>query len=93
MRFFLQMDKVWHLIEYGPYGLLWIRAIRGNFPGFSRTRSLLIALAAVAVVAALDEYYQLFVPLKFSSFWDGLADTIGAAIGMWICFLKEPAGT
>lgn len=96
MRFFVQMDKLWHLAEYAPYGWLWIRAVRGTFRKFSWLQAWVAAFLAAVVVAALDEYFQSFVPMKFSSGWDCMADAAGAAAGLWLyraCFPNGPAGT
>ena len=84
-QYFPQMDKLCHAVEYGPYAALWLRAIRGGFGHLSWRKSLLLALAATALVGALDEYYQSFVPLKSSDLWDIAADTFGALIGLWFC--------
>ena len=84
MQYFAQMDKLCHLAEYGPYGWLWVRAARGTFPKLSWPRVFAVALAGASLIGGLDEYYQSFVPMKFSSVWDGLFDTAGAAAGLWI---------
>lgn len=84
MRYFEQMDRLYHLAEYGPYGWFWIRAVRGTFPKLSGFQLLAVALAGASLIGGLDEYFQSFVPMKFSSAWDWLFDTMGAAVGLWI---------
>ncbi len=69
-------DKLIHLGEYAPLGVLLLRAFsRSQFPA---------ALASGAVVGGLDEMFQGFVPARYVSPWDFLADLAGVVIGVAI---------
>jgi len=74
-------DKLQHLAAFAVLAAavgLWVT------PAFWKRRSVL-ALLLVALVSsaygAIDELHQYFVPGRFSSFWDWLADTLGAFFG------------
>ena len=69
-------DKVVHLGEYTPLGVLLLRA-------FSRFQ-LPAAFATGAMIGGLDEMFQGFVPTRHVSAWDYLADVTGIAIGLLI---------
>ncbi|MBI5874232.1 MAG: VanZ family protein [Candidatus Omnitrophica bacterium] len=76
-------DKVFHYLEYFPFGLLLTRA-------FSRTlihlslRSLLLIVFVVLLYALSDEIHQLFVPDRFFSFLDMFVDVLGGVSGGFI---------
>ena len=92
-------DKLAHGLVFGLLGAL---LGFGFARGFSwRTSRLFGAvLATGSVLAALDEFHQLFVPGRDCSLWDALADVIGVALGarLFLTFLKpvkrrfDPAG-
>ncbi len=69
-------DKLIHLGEYTPLGVLLLRA-------FSRSQ-LPAAFAAGAMIGGLDEMFQGFVPARHVSAWDFIADVAGIAIGLAI---------
>jgi VanZ family protein len=73
-------DKLVHACEYGILGALWARA-RGG--GHSPA---MIAAGALlgAVVGASDEAHQSTVPGREVDVFDIVADTIGAAAGVWV---------
>lgn len=81
------LDKILHLLEYGPFGLLIARALRSYLPAWS-----LAAIGTLTVAVALahgigDEYHQSFVPGRESDLFDAMADLGGGALGGWF-FLK-----
>ncbi len=71
-------DKLAHALVYAVLGFLVFRRQRFQL-GWSGWRAALLAIAVAAVVGALDETYQFFVPGRFSSRWDWVADVGGAA--------------
>ena len=74
-------DKVVHLGEYTPLGILLLRAFsRSQFPA---------AFATGAMIGGLDEMFQGFVPTRHVSAWDFLADVAGVAIGVAIYRWKK----
>lgn len=69
-------DKLVHLSEYTPLGILLLRAFsRSQFPA---------AFATGAMIGGLDEMFQGFVPTRNVSPLDFLADMAGVAIGLAI---------
>jgi VanZ family protein len=64
--------KVEHFIYYGVMALLLAH-------GLGR-RWFWIALIAVPLVGALDEWHQIYVPSRNASVWDWATDTIAAAV-------------
>lgn len=76
------IDKIFHVIEYGFFGWLLVRAWRLSF--LSKP-FLVLALAAFltgALYGATDEWHQSFVPHRESSAKDWLADTAGVILGI-----------
>ena len=75
-------DKVAHTIMYGVLTLLVAHALSGS-------RRLLGAAAAtvplVALIAAVDEWHQLFIPGRSASVADWLADMAGAGLALLVC--------
>jgi VanZ family protein len=67
-----------HFTEYFIFGVLLLRAVRGDRRGW-QLRWALVALALAACYSALDEFHQSFVPSRTASPWDSLLDTAGAA--------------
>lgn len=80
-RYIPRIDKLYHFLEYAPLGWLAARALHGSSPKLSWTLVAWGAVALAACVGGSDEYYQSFVPYKFSSVWDVVADTAGALTG------------
>lgn len=70
------LDKVVHFIMYAGLGWLVARAMTARNP-----RSLALALLAIVVFAALDEWHQQFV-MRDPNMIDWIADVLGAATGL-----------
>ncbi len=75
-------DKSIHALEYLPMGFLltgwlanWKRPPRG------RVVLVVMVLAMVLVLGALDETHQFFVPGRTASLGDLLADVVGGILG------------
>ncbi len=75
------LDKVVHIMEYIPLGLLTAHAIRQTKPRLSLQTVWLIAIGICALYGISDEFHQLFVPGRTFSLGDWTADIIGSAIG------------
>jgi VanZ family protein len=71
--------KLAHLTEYGIFSLLAFRGIRRDRSG-SSGRWAGVAIALSAVLAAIDEYHQSFVPGRTGVVTDVLIDACGATI-------------
>ena len=73
------LDKVGHFAMYAVLGLLTARAVRG---GVATSRALLVALAAIAIFAAVDEWHQRLIPSRSAEVADWFADVTGATVGV-----------
>ena len=81
----LQM-KVVHLFEYGFLSLLFYWAL-ANTTGLSQARCFLWAVVLTVLYGVTDEIHQLFVPTRTASFWDLVANFIGASLTQGVIFL------
>lgn len=79
----LPNDKVAHFLEYSGLGWLWARAVRTSRPGWPVLTVLLSALAFTSCYGVSDEWHQYYVPGRFASSSDALADTCGGVLGGW----------
>ena len=76
-----------HLVEYGILGALLFRAFRAERGGWS-ARWVLAAIAGAAVIGALDEWHQMFVPSRTASVSDVVFDTASAALVQMLFFRR-----
>jgi VanZ family protein len=76
------LDKVIHFFEYAVLGALVARATLLGPPGMSRMVAVIVAFALTCAYGASDEWHQSYVPGRFSSGWDLLADSLGGAFGI-----------
>ena len=71
-------DKTGHFVGYAMLGALLLRGTANVRWAGVRWRASLGAVAGSALYGALDEYHQWFVPGRFSSVADWVADVSGA---------------
>lgn len=94
------LRKVGHFTGYGILGMLFFRAIRRTMlklrsaatSSAETLRQRLIrwaceAVFCTAIVAALDEWHQTFLPARTGAFHDVILDTLGAIILIAFVFL------
>lgn len=81
---FPHADKLVHLALYGTLGLLVGRALALRGALGRGLVAALVALAAVALFAAFDEWHQDFIPGRSSDRIDWLADVVGATAGLLV---------
>lgn len=81
---FRAMDKVYHLIEYGIFGLLLMRAFHYQHNIAMKNKALVLTLIVGILYAVSDEAHQLLIPGRNPALGDVLADSIGVFIGQWI---------
>lgn len=74
-------DKLYHLLEYLVLGVLIARVMAHVVPSPRPMPATLLAIAIGALIATGDELFQSTVPRRQSSVYDGLADTLGIALG------------
>ena len=73
------MRKCGHFLGYGVLSLLLFRAFLASFKTVL-ARCALLAIAGTALIAAIDEYHQTFIPSRTGSFRDVLLDICGAVL-------------
>lgn len=78
---FWNFDKILHLAEYGLFGILLARAIRGTSPNIKLKKLYLLAAMIALFYGISDEFHQAFVPGRNVSGWDVLTDGIGGFLG------------
>lgn len=82
------LRKSGHFVGYGTLGLTWLRAwlytwltpLRHASVGTWRALAWQMAMACTAVVAALDELHQTWIPDRTGLMTDVLLDTCGAIV-------------
>lgn len=83
---FYSADKLYHLVEYGIFGALTARAMRGyGFPASEGSKILGVLLTGF-FYGLSDEGHQYFVPGRSAALGDLLADALGAFLGGWFYF-------
>jgi len=78
---FWNFDKILHLAEYGLFGILLARAIKGTSPSIKLSRLYLLAGVIALCYGISDEFHQSFVPGRTVSAWDVLTDGVGGLLG------------
>ena len=82
MQSLFGVDKVIHGAEYAVLGLLLARSVISSKPEFSKETLILLIMVLGTLYGIFDEIHQSFVPGRFSSQWDVLADGSGSLIGV-----------
>lgn len=82
--FFIEMDKLAHVVEYGILGFLLARAWRATLAGSSPLVRGLVGIGCGIALGAIDEYHQSFVRGRDANGWDLLADTAGVTLAQLV---------
>ena len=89
----LTIDKLYHFIEYAILGGLLTRAFMKAKPSVVPSRFAWHAAAVLSILyGASDEWHQTFVPGRFATFADWVADVLGAiagALGVYLYYRKK----
>lgn|GEM_PF-412887 len=78
------LDRVYHTFEYSILTLLVYYALKKTEDKTVRENAILTSMF-VLIIGILDELHQIFIPTRFCSFFDLLADGIG--ISLMIIFI------
>ncbi|MBC7185793.1 MAG: VanZ family protein [Calditrichaeota bacterium] len=81
---FRPIDKVAHFVEYFVFGLLLAGAFAHSSAHRLMRRSLVMAGILGVAYAVLDEFHQKFVPGRFATVEDAIADTLGVMVGLLV---------
>lgn len=82
-------DKLLHGIEYLIFGFLLLRALTRNRLAQSSRKRLAITLLTGAAFSAFDEYYQSYIPGRFSSVYDWYADVAGIILMITLLLVRR----
>jgi VanZ like family len=83
---FFSSDKVYHLLEYALLGVLSARVVE-EYQLIQRPREKMAAVLLFCFLYGLsDEIHQWFIPGRFATAGDVLADTLGGLLGGLIYF-------
>lgn len=86
-------DKTLHALEYGVFGVLCYRALRGAAGAWAAARALPLAVLAALSYGLTDEVHQAFVPRREADAWDLVADGTGALLLTWAWHLIREKGS
>lgn len=91
IKFPVMTDKIYHVGEYGVFGLLLARAVRASLRVPAPIVAAIMTLALGVVIGACDESLQRFIPGRDSSIYDLLADTVGLSLAqvVYLIFARE----
>ncbi|MFN6373811.1 MAG: VanZ family protein [Chitinophagia bacterium] len=83
-------DKYIHWGIFVMFSMLWFVFWANRAKDETKKIALLVFVAG-SVYGMGMEFYQLYFTNRSFSWWDGLADTVGAGIGVWLA-KKSPYG-
>lgn len=75
-------DFLLHFVEYNLYGVTLIWAVMKDKPGSELKTSYRLAVSIGALSAIADEFYQSFIPSRFSTIEDVVADVFGVILSI-----------
>ncbi|NQT63897.1 MAG: VanZ family protein [Candidatus Marinimicrobia bacterium] len=75
-------DFLLHFIEYHFYGVTLIWAVMRDKPGSELKSSYRLAVSIGALSAMADEFYQSFIPSRYSTLEDVVADIFGVILSI-----------
>ncbi len=84
----LTIDKLYHFIEYAILGGLLTRAFVKARPSVIPSRFAWHAATVLSILyGASDEWHQTFVPGRFATLADWVADVLGSIAGVLVVYL------
>ncbi len=84
----LTIDKLYHFIEYAILGGLLARAFVAAKPSTVPSQRVWYIAALLSILyGASDEWHQTFVPGRFATFADWVADVLGSIAGVFGVYL------
>ncbi len=80
------LDKLLHVIAYSILAGTFLYGLQPFTHSSNRFLNALVVVLFCIVYGISDEYHQSFIPGRFASFWDVLADGLGALliVGWWL---------
>jgi VanZ family protein len=84
---FFSSDKFYHFLEYGVFGVLLARLLEEyGFPPSYRKKIVWVLIISF-LYGLSDEFHQWFVPGRYATLGDVLADSLGGWVG-GLLFIK-----
>ncbi len=80
-------DKAMHFLEYLPLGFFVAVGMRHRPLSYRKVTVCILGILLAFGFGCLDELHQSFVPGRFATFSDVLADTLGGGVGVLIGLL------
>ena len=77
-------DKILHFIVFGALGLLMARGFKNAKNRIVNENYISFALLTCILYGIIDEFHQYFVPGRYFSWWDWVADILGVISMVWI---------
>ena len=77
-------DKLIHFLVFGLLGIMMFRSFRVVANTTIRRNAYLMAIITAGVYGALDEIHQLYVPGRFASIGDWIADILGIIVMIFL---------
>ena len=80
------LDKLLHVIAYGSLAGAFLYGLQPLTHNSNRSVIAIVVVLFCIIYGISDEYHQSFIPGRFDSIWDVLADGIGALLvaGWWL---------
>ncbi len=79
-------DRSGHTLAYLLLAVLVVRAIAGGLPARVGRRTATLSLVVTVGYGLTDEIHQMFVPGRFAELGDVYANTVGAVLGVALCW-------
>jgi len=79
---FFEIDKLYHLIEYGILSFLSLRAFMNSPRKILSSDAVFFTVLTTVVFGLTDEIHQAFVPGRSSNIADWVFDSLGAVAGV-----------
>ncbi len=89
---FFSSDKIYHFLEYGILGVLLARTIEKYGFSTSFQKRMFWVLAVSFFYGLSDEFHQWFIPGRFATIGDVLADSLGGWFGGLVFFQFKRKG-
>ena len=80
------LDKLLHVIAYSSLAGTFLYGLHPSIHGSNRSAVAIVVILLCTLYGISDEYHQSFIPGRFDSVWDVLADGLGAllVVGWWL---------
>ncbi|MGA7648823.1 MAG: VanZ family protein, partial [Terriglobales bacterium] len=83
------LRKTGHVVGYGMLSLLLLRGWRATFGRVPELllRAVLLSWLGTAIVAALDEWHQSYIPSRTGTIWDVALDTVAGVAFLVVAYI------